>query len=451
MLRVLDVATGEVVDGPIDRARYSPVAWLPRAAGRPGPLLLRPPPGAGAAAGRRAAVPPPGLPARRRHLARDRRRGVRRRPRHDDVLRRRTSHDGRWLVVSAAAGTAPRTDVWLADLAAGDPAAPGVPRGRRRPRRRARRLGRARRPALRAHRPRRPARAALRGRPRRPRPRALGRPGAGGPDRGARRRRRARLRRRWPSRCCSCSAPGTPSASSPCTAWPTAAHVRDVALPGLGLARRRWSRRGRTATARGSRRPTTPRPGRVLRLDGRTLEVTVAELPPGEPPPAPDVTAQQLTCTSRGRHDGALRGPRARRRARSTAAPRQPAPTVLYGYGGFGISLTPGLLRDHARLGPGRRRPRRRRPARRRRGGRGLAPRRLPGPQAERLRRPVRRRRDRCSPTAGPRRTGSRSPAGPTAGCSSAPRSPSAPTCGPPCSAPPRCSTWSATSSTASG
>ena len=28
-LYVLDVATGEVVDGPIDRCRYSPVAWLP--------------------------------------------------------------------------------------------------------------------------------------------------------------------------------------------------------------------------------------------------------------------------------------------------------------------------------------------------------------------------------------------------------------------------------------
>jgi len=29
VLRVLDVATGEEVDGPIGRARYSPVAWLP--------------------------------------------------------------------------------------------------------------------------------------------------------------------------------------------------------------------------------------------------------------------------------------------------------------------------------------------------------------------------------------------------------------------------------------
>ena len=28
VLRVMDVATGEIVDGPIDRARYSPVAWL---------------------------------------------------------------------------------------------------------------------------------------------------------------------------------------------------------------------------------------------------------------------------------------------------------------------------------------------------------------------------------------------------------------------------------------
>src|SRR3954462_2573701 len=29
VLRVLDMATGEQVEGPIDRARYSPVAWVP--------------------------------------------------------------------------------------------------------------------------------------------------------------------------------------------------------------------------------------------------------------------------------------------------------------------------------------------------------------------------------------------------------------------------------------
>ena len=29
LLRVMDVATGQLVDGPIDRCRYSNVAWLP--------------------------------------------------------------------------------------------------------------------------------------------------------------------------------------------------------------------------------------------------------------------------------------------------------------------------------------------------------------------------------------------------------------------------------------
>jgi len=36
------------------------------------------------------------------------------------------SRDGRWLVVSASIGTAPREDVWLADLSASDPAAPAL-------------------------------------------------------------------------------------------------------------------------------------------------------------------------------------------------------------------------------------------------------------------------------------------------------------------------------------
>ena len=54
------------------------------------------------------------------------------------------SMDGRWLIVSASTGTAPRDDVWLADLTAGDPATPLLV-----PVRRARRAGR------RAGRPRR--------------------------------------------------------------------------------------------------------------------------------------------------------------------------------------------------------------------------------------------------------------------------------------------------------
>ena len=38
IVRVMDVATGDIVDGPIDRARYSPIAWLP------GGDALQPPP-----------------------------------------------------------------------------------------------------------------------------------------------------------------------------------------------------------------------------------------------------------------------------------------------------------------------------------------------------------------------------------------------------------------------
>ncbi len=36
------------------------------------------------------------------------------------------SRDGRWLIISASVGTAPREDIWIADLTAGDPAAPAL-------------------------------------------------------------------------------------------------------------------------------------------------------------------------------------------------------------------------------------------------------------------------------------------------------------------------------------
>jgi prolyl oligopeptidase len=112
-LFVLDVATGEQVDGPIDRCRYSPVAWLP---GGEELFYVR-------------RLPPEQVPAGEEQFHR-------RVWRHrvgadpaDDVLVHgegsdpstyfgaRTSADGRWLVVSASVGTAPRDDVWVADLA----------------------------------------------------------------------------------------------------------------------------------------------------------------------------------------------------------------------------------------------------------------------------------------------------------------------------------------------
>jgi prolyl oligopeptidase len=120
VVRVVDVVDGTLLDGPIDRARYSPIAWLP----------------GGAAYYYVRRLPPEDVPAgeeqfhRRVYLHR-----VGSDP-ADDVLvfgegRKATeyygvsvSRDGRWLQVSAAEGTAPRNDLWLADLEASPLEAP---------------------------------------------------------------------------------------------------------------------------------------------------------------------------------------------------------------------------------------------------------------------------------------------------------------------------------------
>jgi prolyl oligopeptidase len=112
-LYVLDVGTGEVVDGPVDRCRYSPVAWLPGGEELFYVRRLAP-----------DAVPPGGEQFHRRVWRH--RVGA---PDGTDVLVHgegsdpttyfgvHLSRDGRWLVVSGSAGTAPRDDVWIADLA----------------------------------------------------------------------------------------------------------------------------------------------------------------------------------------------------------------------------------------------------------------------------------------------------------------------------------------------
>ena len=120
LLRVMDVATGAVVDGPIDRCRYSGVAWLP--GGKAFYYTRRLPP---------EAVPEDESMYHRRvylHVV-----GT---PAETDTEvfgaeREKTSYfgvsvsrDGRWLIISTSVGTAPREDIWIADLAAGDPAAP---------------------------------------------------------------------------------------------------------------------------------------------------------------------------------------------------------------------------------------------------------------------------------------------------------------------------------------
>ena len=121
-LQVLDVLTGAVVDGPISRCRYSPVAWLP----------------GGKAFYYARRLPPEAVPAGEEQYHRRVYLHTVGAPAEDDLLvfgegRDKTSYydislswDGRWLAITASLGTAPRTDVWLADLAASPPGAPAL-------------------------------------------------------------------------------------------------------------------------------------------------------------------------------------------------------------------------------------------------------------------------------------------------------------------------------------
>ncbi len=117
-LWVIDVASGEVIEGPIDRMRYSPVAWMP--GGEELFYVRRLPPGA----------VPEGEEAFHRRVWRHR---VGEAPEDDTMIFGdgaagegseptayygvTTSDDGRFVVVTLALGTAPRNEVWVSDLA----------------------------------------------------------------------------------------------------------------------------------------------------------------------------------------------------------------------------------------------------------------------------------------------------------------------------------------------
>lgn len=98
VLHVLDVTTGQLVDGPIDGCRYSPIAWLPDGKSF---YYVR-------------------IRQVRRHTLGS----------SDDttVLADEASYgleisnDGRWLTISAVRGTA--NDLWLADLSTDEPPTP---------------------------------------------------------------------------------------------------------------------------------------------------------------------------------------------------------------------------------------------------------------------------------------------------------------------------------------
>jgi len=122
LLRIMDVATGEVVDGPIDRCRYSGVAWLP----------------GGKAFYYSRRLPPDAVPEGESMYHRRVYLHVVGTPADTDTEvfgaeQEKTSYfdasvsrDGRWLIVSTSVGTAPREDIWIADLTVSDPAAPAL-------------------------------------------------------------------------------------------------------------------------------------------------------------------------------------------------------------------------------------------------------------------------------------------------------------------------------------
>jgi prolyl oligopeptidase len=120
VLQVMDVATGEQVEGPIDRCRYTPVAWLPggKSYYYVRTLAADAVPAGEAQYHRRVYLHTVGTPAEADTLVfgegRDK----------TDYYHVSVSWDGRWLALSAAQGTSPRDDVWLADLACCPPTEP---------------------------------------------------------------------------------------------------------------------------------------------------------------------------------------------------------------------------------------------------------------------------------------------------------------------------------------
>lgn len=122
LLRVMDVATGKIVDGPIDRCRYSGVAWLP--GGKAFYYSRRLPadavPEGESMYHRRVYLHTVGTPAETDTEV------FGARQEKTSYFAVSVSADGRWLIISTSVGTAPREDIWIADLTASDPAAPAL-------------------------------------------------------------------------------------------------------------------------------------------------------------------------------------------------------------------------------------------------------------------------------------------------------------------------------------
>ena len=331
LLRVIDVTTGSLVDGPIDRCRYSNVAWLP--GGKAFYYTRRLPPSAvpdgESQYHRRVYLHQIGTPADSDVLifgsGRDK----------TDYYSVSVSRDGRWLTISASRGTAPRNDLWIADLSESDPASPDL-----------RVIQEGLDVQTGVH---------------------VGRDGrlyvytdADAP--------RARLAVTDPAD------PGPATWQDLISEDPEAVLRGYAILDGAELAQHHgavllasWTRHALSEItvhdlATGERVGQVPLPGLgtvggiserpeggheawfvytdyttssvVLRFDARTSEVTTWATAPGSAA-VPDVTAQQVTYESKD-------GTAVRMLVISGAGtPPGPRPAILYGYGGFDISLTP--------------------------------------------------------------------------------------------------------------
>jgi prolyl oligopeptidase len=334
LLRVMDVTTGAVVDGPIDRCRYSNVAWLP----------------GGKAFYYTRKLPPESVPEgesqfhRRVYLHQV---GT---PADEDALifgeglektnyyNVSVSRDGRWLFIGASRGTAPRNDLWVADLSESDPAAPDL---------RVLQEGLDAQTGVRVGRDGRLYVFTDLGAPR-------GRiavtdpadPGPGtwrdliaedpeavlstyaildGPELG-----RPVLLAGW-----------TRHALSEITVHDlaTGEQVGQVPLPGLGTAGGLGERPegGHEAWFAYTDYTTSPV---VLRFDARDSSVTTWAAAPGSVE-VPAVTARQVTYQSKDGTPVRMLVISSGSGSGSGDSPDGPRPTILYGYGGFDISLTP--------------------------------------------------------------------------------------------------------------
>ncbi|TDD30019.1 S9 family peptidase [Kribbella turkmenica] len=302
-LYVMDTETGQVMDGPLDGCRYSPVAWLP---------------------GGQAF-----------YFVRDRQVRLHRLGQADEVpvmtdeasYGLELSADGRWLTISAAHG--PSNDLWLADLS--DPENPELTVAQR---------GVDARSGLIVGRDGRLYAVTTLGAP-------AGRICVGDPNRPAPEEWRELVPEDPGAPLSELAVLDGPALSRPLLVVARTRHalgelalhdlrtgkrVGDVPLPGPGsvgsLTTRPDGGHEVWFSFTGSVTPAT-----VHRYDALTGETTVWADPPGAVD-LPEVTSRQVVYRSAD-------GTPVRMLVIAPPGPRGPRPTILYGYGGFGQPLTP--------------------------------------------------------------------------------------------------------------